>query len=164
MRAAAFLTLTVLLCTDADGNTLSVITEKSVNALCGQEVTLNCRFEQPVKVVEYYWYWRHGNMTETICDYKNSTRKSTNCSYKNNQDLLLNIQKVSPSYSGKYICMLMADSGHGTNDSQLHVSVCNVQSISPRGPPNHACAPESKWIIFLVSFTAVLLLMSDPGI
>ncbi|KAK3557707.1 hypothetical protein QTP70_034951, partial [Hemibagrus guttatus] len=139
-----------------DGNTLRLITEEFVNAPCGQTVTLKCSIEQRVEVLEYSW--TYGN--KVLCEHKNST---SDCRYTENQELLLNIQQVNQNHSGKYICKLMADSGHGSNHICLSVSVCNAESNKAK-PLSHACAPESKWIIFLVPFTAVLSLASDPGI
>lgn len=110
------------ICCFLDENTL-VITEKSVNASCDQKVTLNCSISHPVEVLQYSW--TYGNVT--LCEYKNNME---NCSYTDNQELLLNIQQVNPSHSGKYVCMLLADSGHGTKDTQLHVLGGNQNSAS----------------------------------
>ncbi|GAA6081313.1 uncharacterized protein zmp:0000000650 [Tachysurus ichikawai] len=103
------------------GNQISLITETSVMAVRGQNVTLKCSINQNVTVVNFSWSARN----KTLCFYNNTIENMFNgisCSYTDDQSLLLNIQQVEPTHNGTYVCILEGSSGHVSIRTYLHVS------------------------------------------
>ncbi|KAI5108660.1 hypothetical protein C0J45_0057 [Silurus meridionalis] len=120
MQTAAFLIVTFLLTANTSFALISVKTEQFVNAECGKEVMLTCSIEDNLSLKDYYW----SKDLKKLCSYKDTKKvlPGTKCEYVDDQKLVLTIFEVQPNNSATYTCKVKADSDHGFNNSNLHVS------------------------------------------
>ncbi|KAI5613739.1 hypothetical protein C0J50_4143 [Silurus asotus] len=120
MQTAAFLIVTFLLTANTSFALISVKTEQFVNAECGDKVMLTCSIEDNLSLKDYYW----SKDLKELCSYKDTEKvlPGTKCEYVDDQKLVLTIYNVHPNNSAIYTCKVKADSDHGFNNSNLHVS------------------------------------------
>ncbi|KAF7711065.1 hypothetical protein HF521_000076 [Silurus meridionalis] len=147
MQTAAFLIVTFLLTANTSFALISVKTEQFVNAECGKEVMLTCSIEDNLSLKDYYW----SKDLKKLCSYKDTKKvlPGTKCEYVDDQKLVLTIFEVQPNNSATYTCKVKADSDHGFNNSNLHVSDCKEVKTQCSGSAGFANTETMQAAAFL---------------